>query len=80
MTKKKRPTGDRAFLKNLDLSEVLFEFRRQGRLIRIAAIDPKTNTEVVTIGARGYSERMLKMRAARKLAYVLARKNKRGLD
>lgn len=69
-------------VKNLDLpegvhlGEVLFEFRKVGNVLRIAAIDPVTRTEVVMVGAPGYSEATLKRLAARKLAYVLA-KNKR---
>lgn len=53
--------------------EVLFEFRNVGASTRVVAIDPISNTEIILVGAPGYSEDMLKMVAARKLAYVLAK-------
>lgn len=56
------------------LDEVLFEFRKVGRSLRVSAIDPITRTEVVMVGAPGYSEETLKRLATRKLAYVLAKK------
>ena len=58
------------------LSEVLFEFRRVGNVVRVSAIDPATGTEVITVAAPGYSEHMIKRIAARKLAYVIAKKKK----
>lgn len=57
--------------------EVLFEFRQVGRLTRVVAIDPVTGTEVIMVGAPGYSTRMLKRLAARKLAYVIERQRKK---
>lgn len=54
--------------------EVLFEFHHQGRNLRIVAIDPDTGTEITMVGAPGYGEETLKRLAARKLAYVLAKK------
>ena len=59
------------------LPEVLFEFRRVGRITRVVAIDPITGMEVVMIGAPGYSVSMLKRLAARKLAYAIRRKRKK---
>lgn len=56
------------------LHEVLFEFHIRGRSIRVIAIDPVSNTEVTMVGARGYSEHILKRLAARKLSYVIAKK------
>ncbi len=56
------------------LHEVLFEFHTRGRSIRVVAIDPVSNTEVTMVGARGYSEHILKRLAARKLSYVIAKK------
>lgn len=56
------------------LREVLFEFHMLGRSIRVVAIDPASNTEITMVGAPGYGERMLKRLAARKLAYVIGRK------
>jgi hypothetical protein len=54
-------------------AEVLFEFRRIGASVRVAAIDPRTNTEVVVVGSATMSEALLKEMARRKLAYVLSR-------
>ncbi len=58
----------------VSLSEVLFEFRRVGNSVRVVAIDPVTNTEITMIGAPGCGEETLKRHAARKLAYVIAKK------
>lgn len=59
------------------LREVLFEFWYVGRSARVVAIDPITNTEVTMVGASGYDKETLKQMAARKLAYVIAKKQKR---
>ena len=67
-------------IRNVHLPEVLFEFRRVGRLTRVVAIDPITGTEVIMVGAPGYSIRMLKRLGARKLAYVIARKQRAEED
>ena len=66
--------GARPQSSTASLHEVLFEFHIRGRNIRVVAIDPVTNTEVTMVGALGYSEHMLKRLAARKLAYVIAKK------
>ena len=55
-------------------SEVLFEFYRIGNSVRVVAIDPVTNTEITMVGAAGCGEETLKRLAARKLAYVIAKK------
>lgn len=57
------------------LCEVLFEFRLTGNSTRVVAIDPVSNTEVVMVGAASYGEHALKRLAARKLAYVVEKKN-----
>lgn len=55
--------------------EVLFELRRvNNRCVRVVAIDPATQTEVVMIGDMRQGEVMLKRLAARKLQYVLKKK------
>jgi len=56
------------------LRDVLFEFHVLGRSIRVVAIDPDSNTEITMVGAPGCGERTLKRLAARKLAYVIGRK------
>jgi hypothetical protein len=55
---------------------VLFEFRRVGNSIRVVAVDPVTNTEITMVGAPGCGEETLKRLAARKLAYVISKKQK----
>ena len=54
--------------------EVLYEFQRVGNAIRVAAIDPVTGIEVTMVGALGYGRETLKWLAARKLAYVIAKR------
>lgn len=66
--------GTRPRVTPVPLREVLFEFHIVGRRIRVVAIDPDSNTEIIMVGAPGYSEHMLKRLAARKLAYVIGRK------
>ena len=52
--------------------EVLFEFHHVGgNSVRISAIDPITNTEVVIVGDRRLSDKQLRNEAARKLIYIL---------
>jgi hypothetical protein len=51
--------------------EVLFEFHRIGNAVRVAALDPATNTEVSLLGPPGCGEAALKRVALGKLAYVL---------
>jgi hypothetical protein len=58
------------------LSEVLFEFRRVGNSVRVMAVDPVSNTEITMVGAPGCGEETLKRLAARKLAYVISKKQK----
>lgn len=60
------------------LDEVLFEFRRMGRAVRVVAIDPVSGTEVTMVGAYGYGIEHLKRVAARKLVYVMEKNAKAG--
>ncbi len=62
--------------KGVQLREVLFEFRRVGKFLKVTAIDPDTNTEVSMVGNPRYSEEMLKRVAARKLFYVIAKRRR----
>ena len=62
--------------RSVPLREILFEFRRVVRAIRVAAIDPVTRIEVIMVGAPGYGEEALKRLAARKLAYVIAKRTR----
>ena len=56
------------------LKEVLFEFQRHGNIMRVVAIDPVTRVEVTMIADPRHSQESIKKLAARKLAYVLAKK------
>ena len=60
--------------KGVYLPEVLFEIRRIGRSARVVAIDPITGTEVVLVAPAKLSLNDMKRVAARKLAYVMAKK------
>ncbi|NKB45197.1 MAG: hypothetical protein GKS03_13070 [Alphaproteobacteria bacterium] len=57
------------------MNEVLFEIHQIGNAVRVSAIDPSTNTEVVIVGSPHMSPYSLKINAVRKLKFVLA-KNK----
>jgi hypothetical protein len=56
------------------LSKILFEFYRLGNSVKVSAIDPDSNIEVSIVGDPGAGEMVLKRLAARKLAYVLAKR------
>jgi hypothetical protein len=57
------------------VSEILFEMRYVGRVVRVTAIDPATGIEVVSVGDAERSVVALKRLAARKLMYVLKRRH-----
>ena len=61
--------------KDVHLCEVLFEFTRIGNSLRVAAIDPITKTEVITVGSPRYDRKTLKRVAKQKLVYVLEKKS-----
>lgn len=54
-------------------SEVLLEFVQQGSFVRVAAVDPVTNTEVVLVGSASATKQELTRLAVKKLEYVLAK-------
>ena len=60
--------------KNIKLKEVLLEFRTIGRVTRVSAIDPITNTEVITVGDTSRGKKELARVAEQKLRYVLSKK------
>ncbi len=60
--------------KGVYLPEVLFEMRRVGRSVRVAAIDPITQTEVILVAPAKLSVDDMMRVAARKLIYVMAKK------
>ena len=57
--------------------EVIFEFVRVGHAVKVSAVDAATGTEVSIVGDPAVGETALKRLAARKLDYVLARRNPR---
>ena len=59
---------------DVKLREVLYEFRSVGRYLRVNAIDPRTGIEVSMIADPRYGETLIKRLAARKLAYVIAKR------
>ncbi|MEK7245570.1 MAG: hypothetical protein AAB223_06085 [Pseudomonadota bacterium] len=61
------------------MSEILFEMRYVGRVVRITAIDPATGIEVISVGDAERSVEALKRLAARKLMYVLKRRRAKKL-
>ncbi len=63
-----------AVQRGVQLWEVLFEFRRIGKFLKVTAIDPDTNIEVSMVGNPRYSQEMLKRTATRKLLYVIAKR------
>ncbi len=58
----------------VDLDEVLFEYQVLGNAVRVAAIDPRTNTEVVVVGSPTMTPYSLRVNALKKLQFVLAKK------
>ena len=60
--------------KGIYLPEVLFEMRWVGRSVRVAAIDPITHTEVILVAPAKLSLNDMKRVAARKLVYVMSKK------
>lgn len=58
------------------VGEILYEFRRDGAFVRVAAIDAATNTEVIVVGSVDAGDAVLRGIARRKLAYVLAKRTR----
>jgi len=59
-------------------SEVLIEFRRVGKYVKVSAIDPVSLIEVSIVGDPKRSDAALKRLAAEKLDYVLKKRGKSG--
>ena len=69
-----RTDGDGDGVYGVYLPEVLFEMRKVGKTLRVVAIDPITQTEVTMIAPAKASKNDIQRVAARKLAYVLGKK------
>jgi hypothetical protein len=57
---------------------ILLEFHRIGAVVKVSAIDPVTNTEVVVQGPASASQEQLSRTAIAKLRYVLGKKQSGG--
>ncbi len=66
--------ADKVSPEDIYLPEVLFEFRRVKKTVRVIAIDPITKTEVIMVAPVDATREEIKRTAARKLAYVIAKK------
>ena len=54
--------------------EVLFEYIRQGNLVKVTAIEPLTKVEAVVVVPANLSEEQMQAKALQKLLYVLKKK------
>lgn len=55
----------------LNEKDVLIEFQPVGNIVRVSAIDPATNTEVIIQGPASAGKAVLSRNALAKLNYVL---------
>jgi hypothetical protein len=67
---------DKVLRQGFYLPEVLIEIRRVGKSLRVNAIDPITRTEVIMVAPANATKALIKKNAARKLAYVIAKKTR----
>lgn len=58
------------------MSEVLFEFVKQGNVVKVTAIEANTAIEAVVVLPANLSESEMKTRAMQKLIYVLKKEEK----
>ena len=70
--------ADKGTPKDVYLPEVLIEYRQVGKMLRVIAIDPITRIEVIMIAPLDATKNEIKRNAARKLAYVIAKKKQTG--
>ena len=54
--------------------EVLFEYIRQGNLVKVTAIEPLTKVEAVVVVPANLTEQQMQAKALQKLLYVLKKK------
>jgi len=57
------------------LGEVLFEFVRHGRFVKVIAVDPITKVEIAMVGDSKAGKKTLERLAINKLRYVIAKKS-----
>ncbi|MDD4556802.1 MAG: hypothetical protein PHE89_05715 [Alphaproteobacteria bacterium] len=58
------------------MSEILFEFVREGSLVKVSAIDVETKTEAIVVVPLGLTENQMKQHALNRLKYLLQKKRK----
>ncbi len=56
------------------MAEILFEFKKNGNVVKVSAIEPETKTEVSVVVPAGLSVDEMKLQAAKRLNYVLRKK------
>lgn len=57
------------------MSEILFEYIRQGVYVKVTAIEPDTKTEVSVVVPANLSREQMNLQALQKLNYVLRKKS-----
>lgn len=53
------------------MAEILFEFVRNGNVIKVTAIEPETQVEAAVVVPVSLSEEEMKLQAMKRLNYVL---------
>ena len=56
------------------MSEILFEYVRQGTSVKVTAIETNTGIEAVVIVPANLSEGQMQMKALQKLRYIMQKK------
>lgn len=56
------------------MAEILFEFKKNGNVVKVSAIEPETKTEISVVVPAGLSVDEMKLQAAKRLNYVLRKK------
>ena len=56
------------------MSEILFEYIRQGNAVKVTAVDPQSKTEAVVIVPLNMTEKQMQHFALEKLNYILTSK------
>lgn len=56
------------------MSEVLFEYIRQGAYVKVTAIEPETKIEASVVVPANLSQEQMQLQALQKLNYVLRKK------
>jgi hypothetical protein len=62
------------------LGEVLFQFISQGNYVKVIAVDPNTNTEIIMVGDRRSGKKTLERNAIQKLRYVIQKNIKNKME